>query len=187
MTPTDPFHGGAYDDPSALRALIDEHTPRLLRKAFALCGDADQADDIVQATWVQAHFKRTSFQGRGTFAAWIDTILRHTYINQRRAQRRREQYEQSSFDDPASELAVSPLTPLPTLPDNEVQVGRLVRAILQLSPRERQVFIQRAIVGHSVREVATQIDRAEGTVKSTYAHAVTRLRELLRNDDPDPA
>jgi len=43
--------------------------------------------------------ERASFQGKGTFAAWLDTILRHTYINQHRAERRREQYELDSRHD----------------------------------------------------------------------------------------
>lgn len=181
MSPDDPFTPIFYDDPAALRALIDEHTPRLLRKAIALCGDADQADDIVQATWVQAHLKRTSYAGRGTFAAWLDTILRRTYINYRRAERRREQYEQDCFTDPSVEREL-PCIQGASHDDADVQVGRLVRAVLQLAPRERQVFILRAVVGRSVRDVATELGRAEGTVKATFAHAVVRLRELLADD-----
>jgi RNA polymerase sigma-70 factor (ECF subfamily) len=180
MPPDDPFTPVFHDDPAALRMLVDEHTPRLLRKAIALCGDADQADDIVQATWVQAHLKRTTYAGRGTFAAWLDAILRRTYINHRRSQRRRVQHEQDSFTDPSSEPEL-PAIAL-TQEDSDAEIGRLVRAILQLAPRERQVFILRAVVGHSVRDVAVKLDRAEGTVKATFAHAVSRLRELLADD-----
>jgi RNA polymerase sigma-70 factor (ECF subfamily) len=172
-----------YDDPEFLRSLIEEHSPRLLRKAIAMCGDADQADDLVQATWVQAHFKRTTYRGRGTFSAWIDTILRHTYINYRRAQRRREQYELDSYTDPSVERELAVITSAECSQDTDAQIGHLVRAILTLAPRERQVFVLRAIVGHSVREVATQLNRAEGTVKATFSHATTRLRKALHAEE----
>lgn len=182
MPPDDPFTPVFHDDPAVLRMLIEEHTPRLMRKAIALCGDVDQADDIVQATWVQAHFKRTTYAGRGTFAAWLDTILRRTYINHRRAQRRRTQYEQDCFTDPSVERELPCIASTVLQDDCDEQVGRLVRAILQLAPRERQVFVLRAVVGHPVRDVAAQLGRAEGTVKATFAHAVSRLRELLTNN-----
>jgi RNA polymerase sigma-70 factor, ECF subfamily len=184
MTSLDDSTGDVYD-PTALRILIEEHTPRLLRKAIALCGDVDQAEDIVQATWVQVHFKRASFQGRGTFAAWIDAILRHTYINQRRSERRREQYEQDSCAGTDLVYDFSAFAPITATHDSDpdTQVGRLVRAVLTLSPRERQIFVQRAIAGKSVREVAQLLDRAEGTVKSTFAHAVARLRHRLSEGD----
>jgi len=180
--PTNPIE---YEDPAFLRTLIEEHTPRLLRKAVALCGDNDQAEDLVQATWVQVHFKRTSFQGKGSFSAWVDTILRHTYISQYRAQRRREQYELDSHTDPSIEREVPVITTADGTHDTEIRIGQLVRAILSLAPRERQVFVLRAIVGRSVRDVAHQLGRAEGTIKATFSHAVMRLRANLKAHEPE--
>src|SRR5882724_2767444 len=62
-------------DPGAVSELVNVYGDRLLRSAFALCGNEADAQDIVQDTFLQAIRSVHRFQGRSTVYTWLHAIL----------------------------------------------------------------------------------------------------------------
>jgi RNA polymerase sigma-70 factor (ECF subfamily) len=62
--------------------------------------------------------------------------------------------------------------------------GRIAAAISGLSPRQREAFLLREMEGLSIADTARAMAVSEGSVKTHHLRALTRLREVLRADDP---
>jgi RNA polymerase sigma-70 factor (ECF subfamily) len=154
--------------PSAfMRENISAHIPNLRAFAMSLCGVADQADDLVQETLVKAWRHRDRFQEGTNLRAWLFTILRNTYISERRQVRR--------F------LEVHEAADVATAAPQEGHVAlKEVRAALDLLPSEqREAIILVGAAGMSYEEAADICQCAVGTVKSRVNRARARLIDLL--------
>lgn len=88
-------------DPTLAR--IESEIPRLRRYARFLCGDRQQADDLVQECLVRAINKLHTWQPGTNRRAWLFTILRNFYIDEVRRHRRPDALE---IGDHLPELAV---------------------------------------------------------------------------------
>ena len=77
------------DDPRLLDpAHLGDHLDRLYRAAWALCGRREDAEDLVQETYLKAFAAFASFTDGTNLKAWLFRILTNTYINSyRKAQR----------------------------------------------------------------------------------------------------
>ena len=73
---------------SGVKADLISAIPGLRAFALALCGDADKADDLVQETLVRAYGSLSSFAEGTNLMAWLVTILRNAYYNERKKGRR---------------------------------------------------------------------------------------------------
>ena len=156
-----------------VRENISAHIPNLRAFAMSLCGVADQADDLVQETLVKAWRHRDRFQEGTNLRAWLFTILRNTYISDRRQVRRSlEVYEEA---DVAT-----------TAPQEGHVALKEIRAALDLLPSEqREAIILVGAAGMSYEEAADICQCAVGTVKSRVNRARGRLMQLLEGS-PTP-
>src|SRR6202166_5390673 len=71
-----------------IHAELLANAPRLRKFALSLCGTIDGADDLVQETLLRALIHIDSFQPGTNLAAWLVTILRNLFREQRRKRRR---------------------------------------------------------------------------------------------------
>ena len=75
-------------DPGAVQELVNSYGDRLLRSAFALCGNEAEAQDIVQDTFIQAIQSVHRFRGRSAIYTWLYAILvnltRHYHRDRKR-------------------------------------------------------------------------------------------------------
>lgn len=181
--PVDPGGGSAssVDEPDILvlaaagtrdeefTAFVRAASPGLGRVAWLLCGDAHQAEELVQQALVR------------TYVAWPKARLRDPYTyarrvlaNQRidtwRRRRREVLVDPSNVPDGAAWAATSE--------DRD----RLVRALSLLTARQRRVVVLRHLMDLSEREVADDLGIGVGTVKSTASRALARLRIELADD-----
>lgn len=151
---------------SGLLALL----PNLRAFAISLCGNADQADDLVQDTLVKAWDHMASFQQGTNLRAWLFTILRNTYFSQYRKRRR-------EFDDRdgsrVAELAVLPGQ------QSHVDLQDFRRALDTLPPDQREALILVGAAGFSYEETASICGCAIGTIKSRVNRARARLSQSL--------
>jgi RNA polymerase sigma-70 factor, ECF subfamily len=167
------FHSG---DRSLFRSLVESESPRLLRYATWLCGDAQDAQDLVQETWMAAYEQRATFQGRAPLLSWLITICRSRFLAAHRTMARRKHLlaaHSSYLTGPgcySSALGVDPLAR-----------RRLAEALGQLPERQRDVILLRLVEGLSTRETADRLGAAEGTIKSSLARGLSALRPLLED------
>ena len=144
--------------------------PNLRAFAISLCGNADQADDLVQDTLVKAWDHMDSFQEGSNLRAWLFTILRNTYFSQYR--KRRREFEDRDGSKP-TELAVLPGQ------QSHVDLQDFRRALDTLPPDQREALILVGAAGFSYEEAASICDCAVGTIKSRVNRARARLTQSL--------
>jgi len=147
--------------------------PNLRAFAISLCGQVDQADDLVQDTLVKAWNKLDSFEEGTNLKAWLFTILRNTHFSNFRKTKR----EVADPDgEQAARAAVSPRQ------EGHIDVQDLLQALEQLPVDQREALILVGAEGFSYEQAAIISDCAVGTIKSRVNRARVRLTEILRVD-----
>lgn len=153
-------------DEGAFRALYQRHTPRLRMVICRLLGARrDDADDLVQETWMRGCRGIHGFNGDAKFATWLTTIgVRAVYSRFSR---------QSIEEDPM----VDDL-PEPSRGDLGLSMD-LERVIAMLPDHQRTVVVLHDVEGFTHQEIARQLGVAPGTSKATLSRARCTLRRLL--------
>ena len=157
---------------------VKDYTGELYAFAFRLCGDAAQAEDLVQETfyhaWRSARGLRDPQRGR----AWLFQILRHRYAHWRRDSGRRVQ-PSVSLEHIGNRIAFPGEDILETMARREL----LQEALNALEDRYKEPFLMVFLQGLTCREVAGALEIPLGTVLSRIHHARGVLREHLRGLD----
>jgi RNA polymerase sigma-70 factor (ECF subfamily) len=163
------------------------HAGALYRTAYHLAGNADEAEDLTQETYLRAYRGFAGFRG-GDVRAWLFTILRHVFLDECRRRHRMPPIE--TVDDDAHRFIanrVGPWAPsaeteaLRRLPSDTVE-----RAFAALPPDWRLVVLLADIEELSYREIASIMEIPLGTVMSRLHRARRRLQEqLLATRQPD--
>lgn len=156
-------------EPSLQNALLAA-VPNLRAFALSLCGSIDRADDLVQETLLRGIANIHLFTPGTNLAAWLTTILRHTFFNECRRRGH-------SVEDPKGSYEAT----LTTQPEQEgcAQATELRAALLKLPLDQRDAIILVGGEGRSYEEAAKICHCAVGTIKSRTNRARTRLAELM--------
>jgi RNA polymerase sigma-70 factor, ECF subfamily len=181
----------------AFTALVRRHRPELLLHCYRFTGSTQDAEDLVQETFLRAWAKRHSFQGRSTFRAWLYGIATHACLDLLRHHPRRvlppevvSPADPGDAPEPHSDIAW--LEPYPDrLLDQIVDSGAepeaalirreatelaFIAAIQHLPPRQRAVLILRDVVGWPAKQTAESL----GITVVSANSALQRARETLR-------
>ena len=137
------------------------HQRQLLRSAYLLCGDLHRAQDLVQEALVKVALRWSRLRS-GNPTAYARTIIVRDNISWWRRQR-----EQPRADGPD-------LATVSSDPETALVVHR---SLARLAPRQRAVLVLRHFDDLTERETAEILGITVGTVKSTNAAALARLRE----------
>lgn len=173
----------AHGDVVALRALYDQHAPRAMAIAYRILRRVEEAEDIVQETFLEVWRRAAQFDpGRGGAVAWIVTIARSRAIDRLRAT--------ATVDRTMEGASTSPdlLTPV-EFPSPTVEVERRrdqlrVADALSTLPVEQRKTIELAYFeGLSQSEIATRTSSPLGTVKMRVKLALAKLSALLREEE----
>ena len=156
----------AAGDEAAFRQLYERYGDRVFRYALTLLRNLHLAEEVVQETMVAIWRGAGSFKGGSRVSTWIFGIAR----NQAHALLRREVRGERVPEEPL------------TLPDPAEAVereGRVLSALAELPPDQREVVVLAFYEGLSYREIASLLGVPEGTVKSRMHLAKRKLREAL--------
>jgi RNA polymerase sigma-70 factor, ECF subfamily len=157
-----------------MKALYDEHAAVLWRYALRLTGDASQAEDVVQETLLRAwQHPEVIGDTERSARAWLFTVARNMIIDDRRSARHRNVV--ASTDEEGA--------PEQSTPDEvNAALDRLLiaDAMAQLSTEHRAVIERSYYRGWTTAQIATDLQIAEGTVKSRLHYAVRALRLTLQ-------
>lgn len=173
----------------ALPMLLEAHGGRLYNLALRFCGNADEAEDLVQDVFLQAYRKWDQFQGESRPTTWLFTIAART-CQRRHRLRSGQPRHMSSLE----ELLPSPLGPVADLPSGEQspfdeQLRReakeaVGRAIAGLPHHYRMALVLKDIVELSVAEVAGILGIKSATVKTRVHRARLQLRQAIEEQVP---
>ncbi len=169
-------------DRDAFHALFQAYQRAVYAIAYRMLGNADDAADVAQDTFVRAWRQLGTLRAGETFARWIRIIV----TNRCRDHLKRVRPVTYSLDaaPPGSEELTAWELPAPEpdgaghLLDAELR-GTLARAIGGLSPDHRAVLVLHHLDDQPVEEIARILSLPIGTVKSRLARARAYLREAL--------
>ncbi len=169
-------------DRDAFRILVERHSRSVFRLAYRLTGHEQDAEDIVQETFLKAFRQIGRFESRSTFATWLYRITvncAHDLLRQRpRAGSR------PSLDDPegcvTAELADASAAADPLRELSSRRIDERVRAAMSgLSDQERSAFVMRHYEGLSIEEIGRVLGLKTSAAKHSVFRAVQKLRRAL--------
>jgi len=162
---------------TAFEAEVLPHLDRLYRFAMWFEGRREEAEDLVQATLLEALKSFHRFQPGTNCGAWLISILRHVRSNRHRVQDR-----YVPIDDPEDRIAGT-VPFVPPMPQNLTDED--VLAALRRIPREYQEVILLCDVEElTYKEIASALAIPMGTVMSRLYRGREMLRrELLKSSD----
>ena len=157
-------------DARALGELFDLAAPRLLKLAIHLVGDAVDAEDLVQATFLTAIERRTSVDPTRPVMPWLSGVLAHKAQQLRRRSAR-------TFE--AGELAVRVAEDASRPLERRELDGEVARAIDALGEPYRAVLVLRLRHGMEPADIAHVLERDAGTVRVQLHRGLEKLRAAL--------
>jgi RNA polymerase sigma-70 factor (ECF subfamily) len=139
-----------------------------------LCGDPDEARDLVQETIAKSLKALGSFREGTNFRAWIFRILRNTFLTSRTGLERRstEQADEEGFENAAVSYDTPELALIRRADTELVREG-----ILRLPQNFQEVLLLADVEEMKYQEVAETLDIPVGTVMSRLARARKQLRQ----------
>jgi RNA polymerase sigma-70 factor (ECF subfamily) len=156
----------------AFETLVDRYRAPVVRLAYRLTHDADEAKDIAQDAFFRAYRRLEQFHPDRPFARWLFVIARNASLD---AIRRRRRVAALAFSE--SNLVIEPgPEELAMQADEAVRVHA---ALESLPAKYRDVLEMYYISGLRYREIALELDIPIGTVKTYISRAKRRLREEL--------
>jgi len=172
--------GGTVDawGMSRFDAMIGVYIPHLRRYARALTGEVARADDLVQDTLERAWIKFHLWQPTMDLRPWLFTIMHNIFVNQVRANSRRDQATRPE-DETATLEARENQTDM-------LDLDALVACLDRLPVEQREVLLLVSLEDLSYTEVAQILGIPVGTVTSRLARARSRLRMLLDGGADQP-
>jgi RNA polymerase sigma-70 factor, ECF subfamily len=173
-----PSEGSASD---SFRALVEEHSPMVFRLAYRMTGNASDAEDVVQETFLKAHRSLGGFDERARFGTWIYRIAVNAAID---LIRRRGRLAATAHRTPEDEMQlVETIASTDPLPDRLALSGQIqssvAAALTQLSERERAAFVLRHMEGMPIERISEILKIGPNAVKQTVFRAVQKLRRDL--------
>jgi RNA polymerase sigma-70 factor (ECF subfamily) len=153
---------------------LGDHFDRLYRAAWALTGSRQDAEDLVQETYVRVLARPRIVRGDDDIG-YLVRVLRNTFVSQRRAAARRP----VKATPPPEELEVA--DPAPGLqPEAAVEAREVYAAIAALPDEFRDTLVAVDVAGLSYAEAARALRVREGTVTSRLYRARARVVRQLQ-------
>ncbi|MFJ8887867.1 SigE family RNA polymerase sigma factor [Streptomyces sp. NPDC102402] len=147
----------------ALHDFVRDRRLALFRSAYLMCGNREEAEDLVQTTLVKVVLGWRRLKRLDHVEAYARKTLFNTFIAGRRRFWRREQAYGEMPERPA--------------PEADSETGLVVRAALaRITPRQRAVLVLRYWEDQSVEATAAVLGMRENTVKSHTARGLAALR-----------
>ena len=167
----------------AFAQLVEIHSEAIYRVSFRMLNDAQDAEDILQETFIKAFRYLPTFEGRSQLSTWLYRIA----INEALMLIRKRKPDTTSIDEEIEtdqdgfiprQIVDFCCLPEDTFDNRETQAA-ISRAVDRLSPANRATFILRDISGLSTKETADTLQISESAVKTRLLRARLELREAL--------
>ncbi len=172
----------AQGDVTALRVLYDEHAPRAMAIATRVLRSLQDAEDVVQETFLDLWRRAAQFDPqRGGAVAWVVTIARSRAIDRLRALGTAGRAVEEATDGGELVPAAFPAPHLET--ERRRDRDRVGRALEALPAEQRRTIELAYFEGLSQTEIASRTGSPLGTVKMRVKLAIAKLTALLKEDE----
>jgi RNA polymerase sigma-70 factor (ECF subfamily) len=162
-------------DADAERQLYEAHVDRVFRLAYRMTGNATQAEDLTQDTFIRAFDRLDSYRGESAFGGWLHRVATSVILTALQKRKRLQSVE--SLRDDMSDLPRAGIAEDPDLRRT------LDRAVSGLDDDQRLVFVMHEMEGYSHQEIAAAMGTPVGTAKARLSRARQKLRDILSGPD----
>ena len=169
-------------DSEAFRALVERHGRAVYRLAYRMTGSSQDAEDVVQETFLKAYKQLSRFESRANFGTWLHRIAVNCSIDLIRSRPHREAGHDDADLEQFGAVVESPdatgTSPERLMLSTEVQ-QRIGDAMGSLSRMERAAFILRHFEGRSIEEISQSLGLKTNATKHSIFRAVRKMRVAL--------
>ncbi len=168
-------------DSLAFETLYNLHKRRVYSLCLRMLGNVAEAEDLTQEAFMQLHRKISTFRGDSAFSTWlhrmaVNVVLMHLRKKGLQLVSLEEALEPAQDNGPRKDFGTRDLTL-----SGCIDRVTLERAMEDLPPGYRMVFVLHDVEGYEHNEIAVMLQCSIGNSKSQLHKARMRLRDLLRN------
>src|SRR6266849_1747401 len=153
-------------DGEAFRALVERHSRSVFRLAFRMTGNEQDAEDVVQETFLRAYKQLSHYESRSSFSTWLYRIASNYSLDLIRMRKRHDDKRETESEEGRS--------PLDTVASADPAQDRL-----ELSNLERSAFVLRHFEGLSIEDIGGMLGTSLNATKHSIFRAVQKLRKRL--------
>jgi RNA polymerase sigma-70 factor, ECF subfamily len=160
----------------AFRTLVATYQERLYWHIRRMVVNHDDADDVLQNTFVKIWRNIGSFRGDSSLYTWMFRIATNeaiSHINQQKKQ-------SSAFSNESTDYLRDNLMSDDYFDGSEIEL-KLQEAIALLPNKQRMVFNMKYFEEKKYNEISELLDTSVGALKASYHHAVRKIEEFLSN------
>jgi RNA polymerase sigma-70 factor (ECF subfamily) len=168
-------------DAVAFEQLFTRYRESIFQLYLQRTGSRDDADDLLQETFVKIFLKLDSYNPSFTFGQWAYTIARNTFIDYTR--KRRDDLSVDSI--PGGYSSIAPTAAAPTPEEsiiNSQQRAQIEQHMAKMEPRYRRLIELRFFRDYSYEEIARELALPLGTVKTRIHRAREQLCRLIADN-----
>jgi RNA polymerase sigma-70 factor (ECF subfamily) len=169
----------AKGDMQAFEELYQRHNRRVYSLCLRMTQNVSEAEDLAQEVFIQLFRKIGSFRGESAFTTWLHRLTVNQVLMHFR--KRSVKLEQTTEEGETPVQIVKGTENPNSMP--VVDRIALDKAVSQLPPGYRAVFVLHDVEGHEHEEVARLLGCSVGTSKSQLHKARMKLRQLLRQQN----
>jgi RNA polymerase sigma-70 factor (ECF subfamily) len=166
-------------DRTAFEQLVRAHLERTFHLVLRLVGNREDAEDVVQETFVRAHSHLDQFRGRSSFTTWVTRIAIRLCLDLERARGRRPAFQPLDGDHESLLSAPGKSVTPPERAQHRETLAQVERAVATLPPRLRAALVLRVLQGEDYATVAAAIGTTVRSARIYVSEARRRLAELL--------
>ena len=168
-------------DINGLETLVYLFQVPALRTAYLITQDHGLAEDAVQSAFLQVYEHIQSFDSSRPFSPWFLRIVMNNAIKTTKQRQRHISIDRWQLDVSLSFNNIETDTNMNTALE-ETEMRQIIRdALLELSPSQRMVIVQRYYLNLSEHEMAKELNCPPGTIKSRLHTARERLRKFIES------
>ncbi|MCI0495971.1 MAG: sigma-70 family RNA polymerase sigma factor [bacterium] len=165
----------------AFDLIVKRYKNQLMNFVYRFLGNSEEAEDLVQETFLRVYRNRRAYQKVAKFSTWIYTIAGNLAKTELRKRKRRKFFSISDLgynekDYDISDEAYNPEKDV----DSRMKEEIIHREINLLSPKFRQVILLRDVQQLSYEEISQIVKIPLGTVKSRVNRGRLKLQEKLK-------
>jgi len=167
-------------DGDAFRLLVERYSRSIFRLTYRMTGNEQDAEDMVQETFLRAYRQIHSYDARAGFGTWLFRIATNCSLDLLRKRGVRRESQEPAFEDGGRKVELPSTAPSPERLAISGQIRRRLRvALAQLSPAERAAFILRHFEGVPIDEISRALGHSNSAARQSVFRAAAKLRRAL--------
>lgn len=174
-------------DADAFELFVKTYQRQIFRLVYTLLRDPAEADNVTQDVFVKAFRAAGTFKGDSAFGTWLTRIAINAVRDNVRRRKPVIPFSQLGGNDDEDEGVLpqglepaDPASPERDLLSRDIR-RRIGEALVDLSPRQRAVFVMKHYEEKTIAEIGQATGLDEGTIKSHLFRAARKLRDRLED------